>query len=172
MHEWFAPRQQEMPLQLAGALHFFPACIQIWQKAVVPSPSLHLRAFCWEGLEGRDSDQRAACLPVQIVRVVWAPPVKTTSSHSGVTSQGLTFVHRPLSIVGTSPMGTIWALRYTMNTLTSVLHQLPPSGIGDTTQAIVVPSASPQQQLGENHTSSLTSTKWPQKGAKQPVNTA
>lgn len=66
MHEWFAPRQQEMPLQLAGALHFFPVCIQIWQKAVVPSPSLHLRAFCWEGLEGRDSDQRAACLPVQI----------------------------------------------------------------------------------------------------------
>lgn len=72
-----------MPLQPAGALHFFPACIQIWQKAVVPSPSLHLRPFCWEGLEGKDSDQRAACLPVKIVRAVWAPPVKTTPSHSG-----------------------------------------------------------------------------------------
>lgn len=92
-------------------------------------------------------------------RVVWAPPVKTTSSHSGMTSQGLTFVHRPFSIVGTSPMGTIWALRYTMNTLTSVLHKLPPSGMRDTTQVIVVPSASPQHQPGENHTSSLTSTK-------------
>lgn len=124
---------------------------------------LHLRAFCWEGLEGRDSDQRAACLPVQIVRVIWAPPVKTTLSHSGMTFQGLTFVHRPLSMVGITPRGTFWALRYTINTLTSVLHQLHPSGMGDTTQVIVVPSASPQHQLGENHTPSLTSTKRPQK---------
>lgn len=172
MHKWFAPRQQEMPLQLAGALHFFPACIQIWQKAVVPSPSLHLRAFCWEGLEGRDSDQRAACLPAQIVRAVWAPPVKTTLSHPGMTFQGLTFVHRCLSGMGTSPVGTIWALRYTTNTLTSVLHQLHPSGMGDTTQVIVVPSASPQHQLGANHTSSPISTIWPQKGVEQPVNAA
>lgn len=79
------------------------------------------------------------------------------------TFQGLTLVHRPLSMVGTSPMSTFWALRYTINILTSVLHQFHPSGMGDTTQVIVVPSASPQNRLGENHTSSLTSTKQHQK---------
>lgn len=58
-------------------------------------------------------------------------------------------------------MGTFQALRRPINNLTSVLYQLHPSGMGDTTQVIVVPSASPQHQLGENHISSLTSTKRP-----------
>lgn len=59
-------------------------------------------------------------------------PVKTWSSHSGMTFQGLTFVHRLLSMVGTISVGTFWALRYTINTLTSALHQLHPSGMGVT----------------------------------------
>lgn len=129
MHEWFAPRQQEMPLQVAGALHFFPACIQIWHKAVVPSPFLHLRAFCWEGLEGRDSDQRAACLPDQNSQSgLGSPcqdhiiPFRDDNSGPDICAQ------TPLN-GGHHPYGHFFlALRYIINTLTSVLHQLHPSG--------------------------------------------
>lgn len=50
----------------------------------------------------------------QTVREAWAPHVKTAPSHPFTCFLGLTFVHRLLSVVGTSHMGSSQALSYTM----------------------------------------------------------
>lgn len=154
LHEKFAPRSKTWLSRLLMSYIYSLHRSSSGKKQWCHLHPCTWEVFCWE-MAGRGWGRGTA----------WAPHVKTAPFHPFTCFLGLTFVHRLLSVAGTSHVGSRQALSYTMKPQASALHQPPPSG--DVTKAIVVPPTPPQHRRGENHTPyyNKMARKW---GLEQP----
>lgn len=174
--EWKSGLPPDSRSCLADTLQFFSACIQFWYKAVVSFAS-------WEPFDG-NGRREGTWARTLFLDKIWPefeflskslessrlllsrrhhPFTWTWDMNGWMSPASLTF-HTDPFMVGTSSMGTHWAISYRMKPQSRVFHQRLPVWTGwQRWNQVIVPPASPKHQCGDNHISFVFSTKWPKK---------